>query len=131
MITGPPNPISRAVAVSGERSAMRVVSGLIRPAMVTSISLPFWVFVTLALEPIGRAVWRMVKPASEFSTVAFPRWTIGVLCAMQRPVINIKPSIASITRLIFCLLPLPRANFRCKIYPTFNYYTSKKKYKIF
>jgi hypothetical protein len=54
MITGPPNPISRAAAVSGEISTTRVAEGLIRPEIVTSTSLPFAILVIFALELIGR-----------------------------------------------------------------------------
>jgi hypothetical protein len=105
--TGPPNPISRAAAVSGERSTMRVPDEVIRFVMVTSTSLPFWVLVILALPPIGIALWAAVKPSSSISFVAIPRWTIGCLCAIQKLVVNNNPSIASITRLILYLLPSP------------------------
>jgi hypothetical protein len=107
MITGPPKPISRAKAAPGERSAIRMGEGEIRPVIVTSTSLPFAILVTFALEPIGIDGWRMVKPSSAFSCVAFPRAVYGTLCAIHRPVVNINPSIASITRLMFYLLPLP------------------------
>jgi hypothetical protein len=109
---------------------MRVADGLIRPAMVTVISLPVAILVTVAMEPMLRLGWRMVKPSSVFSCVAGPRWVNGVLCAMQKPVVNNNPSIANIARLIFCLLPLPPAYPRCKLYPIFNYYAYKKKFKI-
>ena len=79
---------------------MRVADGLIRPAMVTSISLPVAILVTLALEPIGRLGWAALKPSAASSWVAIPRWVNGVLCAMQRLVVNNNPSIANITRLI-------------------------------
>jgi hypothetical protein len=109
---------------------MRVPDEFIRLVMVTSTSLPFARLVIFALPPIGIALWAAVKPSSSISCVAIPRWVIGVLCAIQRPVVKNNPSMASITRLILCLLP-PLANFRYKIRPTFNYYTYKKKYKIF
>jgi hypothetical protein len=107
MITGPPNPISRAKAVAGEISTTRVAEGEIRPVIVTSTSLPFAILVILALELMGRLGWAAVKPSVVISCVAIPRWVNGVLCAMQRLVVKNNPSIASITRLIFCLLPLP------------------------
>jgi len=84
-----------------------VADGEIRPVIVTSTSLPFAVLVILALPPIGMLGWAAVKPSVCISWVAIPRCCNGVLCAMQRPVVNNNPSIASITRLIFCLLPSP------------------------
>jgi uncharacterized RDD family membrane protein YckC len=107
MITGPPKPISRAKAAPGERSTTRVAEGEIRPVIVTSTSLPFAILVTFALEPMGILGWAAARPSVVISCVAIPRWVNGVLCAIHRPVVNINPSIASITRLIFCLLPLP------------------------
>jgi hypothetical protein len=73
--------------------------------MVTSISLPFAVLVTLALLPRGMLGWAALRPSVVCSTVAIPRWLVTGCCAMQRPVVNNNPSIASINRLIFCLLP--------------------------
>jgi hypothetical protein len=107
MITGPPNPISRAKAAPGERSTTRVADGEIRPVIVTSISLPFATLVTLALEPIGILGWAALKPSVVISCVAIPRWVNGCLCAMQKPVVNNNPSIANITRLILNPLSLP------------------------
>jgi Na+/alanine symporter len=75
--------------------------------MVTSISLLFAILVTLALEPIGRLGWAATKPPFCSSCVAIPRWVNGCLCAMHKPVVNIIPSMASITRLMSYLLPLP------------------------
>jgi hypothetical protein len=86
---------------------MRVADGEIRPVTVASISFPFAVLVTLALEPIGRDGWAMLKPSVCISCVAIPRCCNAVLCAMQRLVVNNNPSIANITRLILCLLLLP------------------------
>jgi hypothetical protein len=75
--------------------------------MVTSISLPFATLVTLALEPMGILGWAALNPSVVISCVAIPRWVNGCLCAMQKPVVINSPSIASITRLMSCLLPLP------------------------
>jgi hypothetical protein len=82
-----------------------VADGVIRPVMVTSTSFPFAVLVILAFDPIGILGWAALKPSVVISCVAIPRWVNGCLCAMQRPVVINNPSIASITRLIYCLLP--------------------------
>jgi hypothetical protein len=87
-----------------------VAEGEIRPVMVTSISLPFAILVILALEPIGILGWAALKPSVVISCVASPRWVTGCLCAIQKPVVNINPSIASITRLIFSP-SLPQSKF--------------------
>jgi hypothetical protein len=101
--------------VAGEISTIRAVDGEIRPVIVTSTSLPFAILVILAFELMGRLGWAAVKPSVVISCEALPRCSNGVLdCAMQRPVVKTNASIASITRLILCLLPLPRQISRIK-----------------
>jgi hypothetical protein len=51
-------------------------------------------------------VWAALKPSVVISCVALPLWfSSGFLCAMQIPVVNINPSIASVTRLISVSFP--------------------------
>jgi len=103
--TASPDPgISSSSAAAGERSIARLGDGGIRLVMVTSISLPVAIFFTFALPPTGIAGWAAVKPGSVISCVASPWCSPINLCAIQKPVVNNKPSIASITRLIPYLL---------------------------
>jgi len=57
----------------GERSAIRLGDAGIRLVTVTSVDLPETVFVTRALELIGRLGWAILSPSALNSWVAFPR----------------------------------------------------------
>jgi hypothetical protein len=79
--------------------------------MVTSISFPLLVLVTVALDPIGRLGWAALRPPVRISWVAPPRWLKFpiLVWAKLSPQSSSPPMMTNKNR--FILTPFPQNSF--------------------